>query len=109
MLAEVNNELSARDQLSLRRNIFEKLSSDVILKQEIQRQEMTAKDKIEHLKNERERLSKTQPKPSSSSPQSPASAPSDTPTTSKPSHTSPRQRLPEAIEAERRRGAKSDS
>lgn len=115
MQGYVSERLTGKDMVSLRRNVFNKLDADAIVKHEQAKRDLTAREKLEHLQHEKELISGKKRK---SEPQGAASTHEAASTTLE--GTSPpavihRPRLPEAVEAERRRAAakegesKSDS
>jgi len=94
------DQLSGRDELTLKRNVFDRLDAESISKYESSKHEMTIREKLDHLKHERERMGGNTDS-NHPSPQVPTQSATDATLHQKTG--SQRQRLPEAIEAERRR------
>lgn len=96
------SRLTAEQDRLLRVNIFEHLDSKAIYKLESEKHDMTIRDRLEHLKNEQERTGSESPTAANEAVQGPTPT---SPSVATPSGPTPylRQRLPEAVEAERRR------
>jgi hypothetical protein len=105
MSAYQHSHLSSKEEVSLKRNILDNIRLDEIRKYEQSQSDMTTRDKLDHLKHERERL---RVPPSEPTPVSPTAPPPDhAPSTPRSRTNGPtpylHRRLPEAVEAEKRR------
>jgi hypothetical protein len=101
MLAYQEDQLSARDEVSLKRNVFDRIDPVTIQKYQTESEDMSVRDRLDHLKHEKERLQGKNEAESSVVPSTSSEQPART------SGPTPylRQRLPEAVEAERRRNS----
>lgn len=102
MLAHDAGRLSYEEDNLLRENVMHKLDTGAVYKHEAEKHDMSIRDRLEHLKSEQERT-KSSSLTSATDGSTPSS--SSTPAIVHPSGPTPylRQRLPEAVEAERRR------
>ena len=97
--------LTSKEIALLRVNVFEKLDAKAIQKQELEKHDLSVKDRIEHLKNEQQRLHGSKPSEASVAEPVHHTPPSSHSQSTRPTGRTPYlgQRLPEAVEAERRR------
>lgn len=107
MLARDAGRLTFNEENLLRENVLHKLNTTAIYQQEAEKHDMSIRDRLEQLKSEQERTKEYSPAPAAESSQAPSYPPSSTTPVIHPTGPTPylRQRLPEAVEAERRRTA----